>query len=356
MRWLLALLLVTTAWAGESTMPAERLFASRRGATLSGKCIAVNKPACANASTSADALAQPGKSSGWLAAAYGTGVNGFMEFVRGRGTVDAPTAVQSGDTLGSYSACGHDGVTVCGVFGLGDASIIYKADGTFTTSSHPTTMEVNVTPSGSTTPAKALAIRQDKTIEAVKTVAVYNNVATADNSATSMPVLNGPAPITASSSAISNTVTETVFSNGTYNVAANTLTAGRTFRVQAWGQMGSTTTGPQVNLRLRWGANGAPVNTDPLLIDLQGTEGISVTAKGWFATFVATCRTTGASGTVDGNGMGVIPNSVALNDAQVATTTVDTTAAKTLALFVKFGAAAVADTITLEGFTVEWLN
>src|SRR5437016_13778405 len=77
MRWLLALLLVTTAWAGESTMPGERSFFSGRGSTLSGKCIAVNKATCTNASTSADALAQPGKSSGWLAAAYGTSVNGF---------------------------------------------------------------------------------------------------------------------------------------------------------------------------------------------------------------------------------------------------------------------------------------
>src|SRR5438128_7351163 len=235
MLWLLALLLVTTAWAGETTMPGERSYFSGRGATLSGKCIAVNKPMCANASASVDALAQPGQYSGWLATVYGTGVYGYMEFIRGRGTVGSPTAAQSGDTLGAYEACGHDGTGFCGIFGLPDVTINLKADGTFTTSSHPTTMEVNVTPSGSTTPAKALAIRQDKTIEAVKTVAVYNNVATADNSATAMPVLNGPAPITASSSAISTTVTETVFSNGTYNVAANTLTAGRTFRVQAWG-------------------------------------------------------------------------------------------------------------------------
>src|SRR5207249_2972808 len=181
MRWLLALLLVTTAWAGESTMPGERSFFSGRGSTLSGKCIAVNKATCTNASTSADALAQPGKSSGWLAAAYGTSVNGFMEFIRGRGTVDAPTAVQSGDTLGSYSACGHDGTGICGAFGLADANILLKADGTFTTNSHPTTIEFNTTPSGSTTPAKALAIRQDKTLEAVKTVAVYNNIATVSN-------------------------------------------------------------------------------------------------------------------------------------------------------------------------------
>ena len=104
-----------------------------------------------------------------------------MEFIRGWGTVDAPTAVQSGDTLGSYSACGHDGTGICGIFGLADANVLLKADGTFTTSSHPTTIEFNTTPSGSTTPAKALAIRQDKTLEATKTVAVYNNIATVSN-------------------------------------------------------------------------------------------------------------------------------------------------------------------------------
>src|SRR5438128_2235138 len=181
MLWLLALLLVTTAWAGETTMPGERSYFSGRGATLSGKCIAVNKPMCANASASVDALAQPGQYSGWLATVYGTGVYGYMEFIRGRGTVGSPTAAQSGDTLGAYEACGHDGTGFCGIFGLPDATMNLKADGTFTTSSHPTTIEFNTTPSGSTTPAKALAIRQDKTIEATKTVAVYNNIATVSN-------------------------------------------------------------------------------------------------------------------------------------------------------------------------------
>ena len=41
--WLAGLVLYAAlAGAGENTMPAERLFTSRRGATLSGKCIAVN--------------------------------------------------------------------------------------------------------------------------------------------------------------------------------------------------------------------------------------------------------------------------------------------------------------------------
>ena len=147
---------------------------------------------------------------------YGNAVYTVIQALKARGTLSSPTAVQTDDILGRFEACGHDGTTFCGTFGLGDAHLRGVADGPFTTSSHPTRWEVYTTPSGSTTPTKQMAIRQDGTLEATKTVKVYNNVATAGYG---VPAIVDYQGLTAQVADIADTNFTNAGTAGTYRVS-----------------------------------------------------------------------------------------------------------------------------------------
>ena len=80
--------------------------------------------------------------------------------------------------------------------------------------------------------------------------------------------------ITADSTQIANTTTETAFSNGHFNVPANSLIVGRTFRITAGGIVSTKATAPgTITLKLRWGT----LITDPLIVNLQGLSTITGT-------------------------------------------------------------------------------
>src|SRR5438876_3680285 len=102
MRRLLALLLVTTAWAGESTMPAERTI--RR--LWIPQCLSIGKPRCTGANSTMEAVSLDGVNDVSAFSAYGASASPIFELIRGRGTRSVPTAVQSGDVLGRYDGCG----------------------------------------------------------------------------------------------------------------------------------------------------------------------------------------------------------------------------------------------------------
>jgi hypothetical protein len=172
-------------------------------------------------------------------------------------------------------------------------------------------------------------------------------------------VVGTVATAVADSSGIANTTTETAFSTGSYTFPANSVTAGKSVRVTAWGRF-STTVTPTLQWNLRWGS----VNTDPILV---GTSALTSPISGaaseqWRFDGIFTVRAAGASGTADGSGSVNVPTTTGRVDATLlpdtvsGTTTIDTTASKVLSLFFKWGTASASNTILCSGFTVEVLD
>lgn len=162
---------------------------------------------------------------------------------------------------------------------------------------------------------------------------------------------------TADSAAITNTTTETAFSNGKYTVPADSATIGRTFRITAGGKFSTMAGSPgSLTFNVRWGS----ANTDPLLVNLPMVPAnltASLANAGWFLIVIVTVRTLGASGSANGTGTASLYNTTPLNnDLQPSTTTINTTAAKDLTLFAKWSVANASNTITLENFIVEQVN
>jgi hypothetical protein len=91
-----------------------------------------------------------------LATTYAATSQGSGFFARkARGTLAAPTAVQSGDTLGLFAAGGY-GATHFGALNTGAIGI--RATENWTDSAQGTSMNFSVTPTGSTTPFVALTV------------------------------------------------------------------------------------------------------------------------------------------------------------------------------------------------------
>jgi len=217
MRWPLALLLAaTTTLAGESTMPGERAVNRPAGAPLRAKCLALGPTASCSLNGVLSAISE-GNGSGSFYTTYSSTLYSIMQVLRAKGTRSSPSAVATDDILGRVSeTCGFDGTTFCGVFGLGDAHMRGVADGNFTSTSHPTRYEFYTTPSGSTTPTKQWAIRQDGTLEATKTLAKYNNVATAGYG---VPAIVDYQGLTAQVADIADTNFTNAGTAGTYRVS-----------------------------------------------------------------------------------------------------------------------------------------
>jgi len=93
---------------------------------------------------------------------FGAGASNqnIMFSFNARGTVASPTAVQSGDPLFLFGVAGHDGTNAAGTLGF-DGGISFAAAGTFTTTSHPTSAILYVTPSGTKVAVAALTVNND---------------------------------------------------------------------------------------------------------------------------------------------------------------------------------------------------
>src|SRR5438132_13058854 len=110
--------------------------------------------------------------------------------------------------------------------------------------------------------------------------------------------------ISGDSSAIANTATETAFSTGSVTISANTLRAGDILRVRASGRF-STTVAPTMQCNLRW----VSVNTNPIIVCTSViTDPVSgAVNEQWDFEALFICRSTGATGTVDGTGSVFMP-------------------------------------------------
>lgn len=135
--------------------------------------------------------------------------------------------------------------------------------------------------------------------------------------------------------------TRTLISVGS-TISANHMKAGKTFRVRAWGHMGSVAvTPPTLTITVELG-------TTVVCTTGAVAPPISLTNQGWHLECEITVRTTGASGTVFGQGLMAIDSAAPANRAMTntATTTVDTTASQVLGVYATWATGTSTNTIT----------
>jgi hypothetical protein len=150
---------------------------------------------------------------------------------------------------------------------------------------------------------------------------------------------------TTTDAAVSNTVSETTIlgtADGSKTIPANWLLVGRTIRITVMGTITNTAT-PTLQIRAKLGASTILDTTAVATVAITGTRNFRYTA-------LITCRTTGASGTVIGEGE-LRYNSAAgtgniVDAVNTATTTIDTTATQVLDVTAQWGAASASNTIT----------
>lgn len=151
--------------------------------------------------------------------------------------------------------------------------------------------------------------------------------------------------IAAASSAVTNTTTQTVFSNGTYSIGANLLTVGSRIRVRAR----ATVTG----------VTATPTGVIALLIG--GTQQIACSATTVAANNIAmldvdiTVRTVGSGGTMIGSGTTTIGASgtAAPVSQSFASATLNTTIANAVAVAWTWSAASASNTVILDEMVIE---
>lgn len=154
------------------------------------------------------------------------------------------------------------------------------------------------------------------------------------------------------SATVANTTAETALSStgeGSLTLPANYLRVGRTIRVKAWGYH-SSTAGPTIRIRIKLGST--------TVLDTTAINSGNGTNKMWTVDGVITCRTTGGSGTVFGQGFYAELHPSGTTDSMVNTgaTTVDTTATQAISVTAQWGTANAGNTITCTNLTVETQN
>lgn len=151
----------------------------------------------------------------------------------------------------------------------------------------------------------------------------------------------------ATSSAIANTTTETIFDKN-YTIPAGRLVAGSVVRIVAHGTYATTGT-PVLTLRGRVGGVGG-MNFG----SASGTMA-AVGTSGWNAVFVFALRAAGASGTaVPGYGAaGFVGSTDMLPSTVGATGTVNTTGTLSLVLTAQWGTASASNTINCTSIVVD---
>lgn len=147
---------------------------------------------------------------------------------------------------------------------------------------------------------------------------------------------------------VANTTTETTLIStgiGTVTLPTNFFVAGKTIRIKAWGYM-SSTGNPTLTVKLKLGSTTVCTYT--------GTSG-NPSNNSWQVDSVITCRTTGSSGTVFGQGLfeEVHGSGLVVGSDNTATTTINTTSSLAVNLTAQWGTANAGNTITITNFVLE---
>lgn len=147
-----------------------------------------------------------------------------------------------------------------------------------------------------------------------------------------------------------NTVSETSISStgiGTLVIPANFFVAGKTIKFSARGFY-STSGTPTLNLKFKFGSS--------VVVTTGTITAIAGSSSGFEFEGMITCRTTGGSGTVIGQGKAALLTSSASQNlpcVSTATTTVNTTSNQTVTATAQWGTASASNTISLTNFVME---
>jgi len=151
---------------------------------------------------------------------------------------------------------------------------------------------------------------------------------------------------------VANTVTETAISGtgiGTLTLPANFFVVGKTITLKLMG-FHSSTGGVTIRVKVKFGST---VILDTTALASKTDTNAMIEVSG-----MITCRTTGVSGTVIGQGF-YSEFGTTVDDFQMvntATTTIDTTASQAVSVSVQWGTASASNTITSTNFILEVLN
>jgi hypothetical protein len=160
------------------------------------------------------------------------------------------------------------------------------------------------------------------------------------------------------STTLANSTTETIMVGlgiGGNTIPANFFKAGKTLRVRMRGYLSTAAAAGTLRIKIKHG-------TTVLLDTGAQTVRNSVANRAWEVVGDITCRTTGATGTVIGQGYfqhAQAPGSTAADHYEMpntATTTIDTTASGALDVTAQWGTADAGNTITSTNMTIEVIN
>jgi len=139
---------------------------------------------------------------------------------------------------------------------------------------------------------------------------------------------------------------------GTTTVEAGLLRAGRAIRIRAFGLIATSAAGPTFQIDIKLGAT--VIATTGAKAPPSNVAGTAV-----FLDVLLTCRTTGATGTVQGDGSLILDSSltaVNMESFNKAVTTVDLTAAQAIDVFGTWSANTAGNNIKITSLTIEYLN
>jgi hypothetical protein len=151
---------------------------------------------------------------------------------------------------------------------------------------------------------------------------------------------------------VANTVTETALTGtgtGTLTLPANFFAAGKTIKIRALGYHSSTGS-PNITIRVKLGST--TILTTGAITSGNGSD------DAWVCDAFFTCRTTGGTGTVIGQGYYEEVHGTGNRGGMVntATTTIDTTASQAISITVEWGTADAGNTISCTNVLIEVLN
>lgn len=154
-----------------------------------------------------------------------------------------------------------------------------------------------------------------------------------------------------SSVTVANTVTETTLLTSAITLPAAFFVAGKTLRFRLSG-VHSAVSNPNIRVRVKVG--GTTILDTTAMASGNSTNALAIIEG------EITCRTTGASGTIIGQGSyheyGGGASSGDMPMTNTATTTLNTTTSKTFDITVEWGTASASNTLTITNGTIEILN
>lgn len=148
---------------------------------------------------------------------------------------------------------------------------------------------------------------------------------------------------------VANTTSETAFASN-FTIPANSLAVGQVIRVKAFGVYSTDTiSAGNITLRVKFGST-------TLCATAALTNVVSLTNQGWTLDALLIVDTTGATGTVEAQGMAFLTTAIntAMNAGMTNTSTVvvDTTANQTVQISVQWSAASANNSIVLRQLVV----